>query len=764
MKPSQAITTAIAASLTLFAFSSTAASYQPGTVVAWGSGNKSQTNVPAGLVDAVAIAAGLEHSVGLLGNGTVVVWGDNSEGERNVPPEVSNVVGIASSFQHCVTVNRDGKVVAWGRGDNGQTNVPSDLPFCIAVAAGAGHSLALVGDGTVIGWGDNFAGQSVAPLGLSDVIAVSAGGNNSMALKSDGTVVVWGWDKYGQLKVPSGLSNVAEISCGSLSCIALKQDGSVVAWGGNSYALTNVPSSVSTTAISVTSGTYHNLALRSDGKVVGWGSNYYGQATAPSSLSSAVAISAGGFHSLAIATRAPVLRPRPPSSVSVGEGLTANLGVSVSSEEPFSTQWFFKGIPLTGATSTNIVVDRFDLAKAGPYSVTVSNAIGSDTAQVVLRLPNSPTIRVGGVDVGAGSVVRLSHAPVLMTTDYSPNSHLFYTLDGSPPDFTDIPYLGEFVLTNSATVRAIAYNSDYTAWAESAAIIVEVSPTYPLAATTPGGGSIAASPAAYSKGNHYVSNTVVTLTATPSNGWSFLRWIGDSASASGITTVLMDRPRSVQAVFGTSLSLFTNGNGHVLLNPAIGPYAFGSPVQLAAVPGAGSYFFGWAGAATGSANPLSITATNAAGITALFGTLTANQVSLTVLPNGGGSVAVSPSRNVYTNGETVTLTAVPAPNGVFTGWSNGASGNLNPLSLTLRASTIITANFGGSEPALRITQRDNNIVLSWPVVYSNYLVLRSAGLSGSAWITNTTPQTISDIDRIVTVPATDIQMFYRLQR
>lgn len=139
--------------------------------------------------------------------------------------------------------------------------------------------------------------------------------------------------------------------------------------------------------------------------------------------------------------------------------------------------------------------------------------------------------------------------------------------------------------------------------------------------------------------------------------------------------------------------MFTNGNGQVLLNPATGPYAFGSPVQLTALPAAGSYFFGWAGAAGGFANPLFLTATNTSGITALFGTLNPYQVSLIVLPNGAGAVAVSPGRNVYTNGEAVTLTAWPGANRVFTGWSGGASGNLNPLGLTLTASTVIVANF-----------------------------------------------------------------------
>ena len=69
-----------------------------------------------------------------------------------------------------------------------------------------------------------------------------------------------------------------------------------------------------------------------------------------------------------------------------------------------------------------------------------------------------------------------------------------------------------------------------------------------------------------------------------------------------------------------------------------------------------------------------------------------------MLPNGDDSVSVSPGKNVYTNSETVTLTAMPEANRVFTGWSGGASGNLNPLSLTLTANTVITANFVPGAP------------------------------------------------------------------
>ena len=43
-----------------------------GTVVAWGDNGEGQADVPAGLTDVIAIAAGLSHSVALKSDGTVV--------------------------------------------------------------------------------------------------------------------------------------------------------------------------------------------------------------------------------------------------------------------------------------------------------------------------------------------------------------------------------------------------------------------------------------------------------------------------------------------------------------------------------------------------------------------------------------------------------------------------------------------------------------------------------------------------------------------
>ena len=48
-----------------------------GTVVAWGDNGEGQADVPAGLTDVIAIAAGTSHSVALKSDGTVVAWGFN---------------------------------------------------------------------------------------------------------------------------------------------------------------------------------------------------------------------------------------------------------------------------------------------------------------------------------------------------------------------------------------------------------------------------------------------------------------------------------------------------------------------------------------------------------------------------------------------------------------------------------------------------------------------------------------------------------------
>ena len=703
---------------------------QPGTVVAWGTCWNGTTylpataNVAAGLTNVVAIAGGDGHSLALQSSRTVVAWGNNSHGQTNVPAGLSNVVAIAAGSDHSLALQSNGIVVAWGYNYYGQSTVPAGLTNAKAIAAGGGQSLAVRSDGTVTAWGYNNSGQANVPSGLTNVVSVAGGQYHSLALRSDGTVVAWGGNYNGQTNVPSGLTNVAAIAAGADYSLALRSNGTVAVWGdyfnGSVYTAMAVPAGLSN-VVAIAGGADHALALQSNGTVVSWGMYFNGliyvPMTTPAGLSNVVSIAGGYYHSLAISLGAgPTIVSPLPVGVLLTPGSATNLSVVVSSASPFGCQWSSNGVPIAGATRTSLLISNFAAASAGSYSVRVTNQGGYATAATLVRLVNSPIVLVDGVDVGGGTVSRVdSSVLVSMSSTFGSSADIYYTLDGSLPDFYNSAlYSTPFTLTNSATLRAIAYNSAYSDWAETAPIYLQILPTYPLTKSTPGGGIISVSPAAYTNGNRYVSGTAITLTATPSNGWSFIRWIGDVASTNANpTTALMDQSRTVQAIFGTSLNLFTNGNGQILMDPAGGPYPYGSNVQLTARPGTNCYFFGWAGAATGFKNPLSIQATNASGITARFVPLNANQVSLTVLPSGNGTVAVSPLKNVYTNGETVTLTASPGAGNVFTGWSGDASDTANPLSLVLQSNKLVYAHFapGTLNPPV-ITQPPGSRTLS----------------------------------------------------
>jgi hypothetical protein len=465
-----------------------------------------------------------------------------------------------------------------------------------------------------------------------------------------------------------------------------------------------------------------------------------------------------------------LLSSKPPLSIELGPGSTISLEVAVLSGLPVNCQWYFDAEPISGATGTSLNIDAFDLSKAGAYSVVVSNSYGTNSASSVVRLTNSPVILVDGADVGGGKVTRLDSARITMTSSL-PGANIYYTLDGTSPDFRALQYrTNALVLTNSALLRAVAYDSTYAHSAESAPLLVQITPTYVLTTSTPGGGTIQVAPTPVAIGNRYASNQIVTLTATPAAGWSFLHWTGDATGVTQVATVTVQGPTSVEAVFGTLINLVTNGNGRILLDPPTGPYAFGQAVQITAIPEAGAYFFGWAGAATDASNPIGITATDLLSLTALFGDLQTNQVSLTVLPDRGGTVGVEPRAPFYTNGAPVTLTALPGAGFLFSGWEGDASSSINPLGVTLDSSKIIRAIFSqGSasnppiivqEPLSRTISPGSSTVLSLSVQgtspFSYQWRLNGVPLPGattSAWpLPNLAPAQAGRYDVVVSNP------------
>ena len=270
-----------------------------GAVTEWGL----NTGLPNTTVDITAIAAGVDHTLGLTAGGFVRAWGGNNSGQLNLPFEVQDggIVAVAAGDQTSYALKSDGRVSGWGNGFffsnwsgissisargftvagvtsggtvlvNNGTSPPAGLSGVTQVAVGGSHLLARRGNGTVVAWGSNLAGQTNVPVGLTGVTAVAAGFAHSLALKSDGTVIAWGaggsFSNYGQAVVPAGLTGVSAIAAGS----------------------------------------NHSLALKSNGVVVGWGDNGSGQLVPPAGLGALQAIAAEGFRSVAIYTPVPDIR------------------------------------------------------------------------------------------------------------------------------------------------------------------------------------------------------------------------------------------------------------------------------------------------------------------------------------------------------------------------------------------------------------------------------------------------------------------------
>ncbi len=572
-----------------------AAVHTPHMLVVWGA----ETNVPPQFSVGSAAAGGFEHSVVLFTNGTVGAWGKNGNCQTNVPAGLTNVLAISTRYYHTLALKEDGSVVAWACNfPSSVLNVPGNLTDAIAVAAGNGHSVALRADGTVTAWGENNHNQTIVPAGLSNVVGIAAGAYHSLALKANGTVVAWGNDAYGQGQVPLELTNAVAIGCGWYHSLAIKSDGGVIAWGQNNHGQLNSPATC-TNLTDVAGGWDHSVGLRADGTVVAWGGRFPDLTNVPLVVRRASAIAAGTDHAFA-AVRLPAIVSMPPRSITPAPGATTNLTFGVVGGGAFSCKWFFNSTEILGATSTNLLIAGFQLSKAGLYDFQVSAGSESDRAEVVLRFPNSPVVHVDGNDIGGGATYKVDFAHLTMNNTGT-GAFIYFTLDGSDPDFTDILYSGAFTLTHTTTIRAIAYNTAHTESAEAAPITVVITPSYPLVLSTAGGGSVDAVPSPYSA-NRYVSNTLVTVTATPSPGWQFTSWTGDSSAATNVIAFPMDGPRTLSAVFGTTPSLFTNGNGSLVLNPPLGPYPFGSTLQATALPDPGHYFFGWAGAITGFSN------------------------------------------------------------------------------------------------------------------------------------------------------------------
>lgn len=229
----------------------------------------------------------------------------------------------------------------------------------------------------------------------------------------------------------------------------------------------------------------------------------------------------------------------------------------------------------------------------------------------------------------------------------------------------------------------------------------------------------------------YLDGDEVVLSAGSVDGTSsrFRQW-GASCSGSGdVCTTTMDQDRVVSAEF-TDLGpvpvpaiAVTNagaGSGRVTSQPSgidcgrlctaefpgLNPFA---QATLTANPAPGSRFAGWTGSRNcGVAATCQLTLQGRRALTATFeaspppptqellvatggggsGTVTSSPAGITCGQGQGETCAAS-----YTTGSTVTLTAIPAADSVFYGWSGACSGAAASCAVEMDAIQTVTASF-----------------------------------------------------------------------
>ena len=119
----------------------------------------------------------------------------------------------------------------------------------------------------------------------------------------------------------------------------------------------------------------------------------------------------------------------------------------------------------------------------------------------------------------------------------------------------------------------------------------------------------------------YEEGQLVSVTADPDTGWMFKRWGGDfEAQTESKVNVKVEQNISIEAYFVRlySLTVETEGQGEVIIDPEKTMYEEGDTPTLEAVPAENWVFDHWTGNLAGTANPETLTMNADKTVTAVF--------------------------------------------------------------------------------------------------------------------------------------------------
>ena len=225
-----------------------------------------------------------------------------------------------------------------------------------------------------------------------------------------------------------------------------------------------------------------------------------------------------------------------------------------------------------------------------------------------------------------------------------------------------------------------------------------------------------------SGGGVYQAGATATLTATPKDGYEFVRWSDGNTANPRTLTVTKDL--SLNAEFAkinipTYTVTLTCNPEHGTVS-GDGVYQAGETATLIATPKDGYEFVRWSDG--NIANPRTLTVTKDITLTAEFAKINipTYTVTLTCNPEHG---TVS-GDGVYQAGETATLIATPKDGYEFVRWSDGNTAN--PRTLTITENITLTAEFNLNENAIMHSGKCGKN-LTWTLTYNGVLTISGTG-------------------------------------
>jgi uncharacterized repeat protein (TIGR02543 family) len=153
---------------------------------------------------------------------------------------------------------------------------------------------------------------------------------------------------------------------------------------------------------------------------------------------------------------------------------------------------------------------------------------------------------------------------------------------------------------------------------------------------------------------------------------------------------------------GTQYTLTVDvvGSGSITKNPNKPKYNPSDSVQLIPSTSIGWIFDHWSGDLTGTANPGNIIMNSDKSVTATF---TQKGYELIITKNGEGTIAKSPDQTTYHLNDQVTLTATPAQDWYFAGWTGDVTSRDPQVTLAIDANPEVTATFTQEQYSLTVT-------------------------------------------------------------